>query len=359
MDITTRRRGVIKFTIIFFLIVLFFTFASGTVQTLLKPSVELYAVKGGSIDYTHEVEGRVTYKNTHEAVFGVDLVVEEVLVEDKQSVREGDVLMRLDVGGLELERRERELQIKRLRRRVLEAESGAEADELSSELAILEDALARFTSGYPAGGDVRAGADGVVVLYYEVRQTAPARQPLLAVVESSRAKVISFETSFEDGNNFFVGDSAYINYTGTEKDAHGMIHLKKVELKQLIEKKTHLPDEDMWAFESAFRPELRELFGERVRVTLYRVSPTYRTIVPVSCLTEIRGREAKVYIIETAESLFSIDTIARSATATIEEMNNEFAAITCDALFEGVQIARHSSKPLSSGASVTVAGEYE
>jgi hypothetical protein len=81
-------------------------------------------------------------------------------------------------------------------------------------------------------------------------------------------------------------------------------------------------------------------------------------VVPLSCLSNIEGNKADVFLIDLRQGLFGVETFIKTVSVAILEHNNTYAAISTDLIIPGSMLVSHSTKPLESGKTVSVSQSY-
>ncbi len=105
------RKIVVRFAIVFFIVLIALTFFSKTVERLLLPKVTTYTPTGRVITNTYRFKGRVIYSNTKEAYPFFDYFIDEVLIRDGMQIEIGTPIAKLRDYDIEKIKSQYELQI--------------------------------------------------------------------------------------------------------------------------------------------------------------------------------------------------------------------------------------------------------
>lgn len=89
------KKIIIKFAIVFFIVMLVLLFFSKTVETMLKPMVTTCKPETKAIRDTYEFKALVNYENTKKAYPEFDYFIDEVLIEENQYIEQGMPIAKL------------------------------------------------------------------------------------------------------------------------------------------------------------------------------------------------------------------------------------------------------------------------
>jgi HlyD family secretion protein len=115
-----------------------------------EPTLQTATVQRGDIVISADGSGELVTATESELAFRTTGTLEEILVEDGDQVKEGDVLARLDTSELEQAVDEADVELETAREELADVQAGPSQDELDDAQAVLRDAQLDLQVAYDA-----------------------------------------------------------------------------------------------------------------------------------------------------------------------------------------------------------------
>lgn len=187
MELTSRKKIVLKITLILTTFLIICTFASRSIYTFLLPRVETVALEIGSIVNSFNTTGKANYADSQEVFAANDMKITEVLVETNKEVKKGDPLFLVDTADSTIELRRLELNLlqkqNQLKPTVITPEKKS---ELELKLKIAEMELELFKTNQDIKFEQEGQKQQTILLQYREKSLETQEQLDLAIAELNK-----------------------------------------------------------------------------------------------------------------------------------------------------------------------------
>lgn len=353
---TTHKASIIKIAVVVLLALLVCTVISRTLYTLLLPQVTVQHPKSGTLVYTSRFAGHVTGKTNQKDVLAADnWTVKEVLVEDGQSVIEGDVLFVLDMQEYQIRITQLDASIQQ-QLNTINGFDWSPGDRLvrETELKAMQMQRAQAYSKFPSGGKVKAPATGVI---------ADIIEPGLAQAGSVMASISAGEGDTALEWRVLPAQAKQVLVQGVQLDCtfdifanEKQIVLKEVETQARMLAAEHDAKTSDYLLRAALQTEEAVPIDTPVQIVATAKSKQYELLVPLSVIMTDEGQETYLMVLEETRDIWGLVTRARRVSVEVLESDGINAAISQEgySVNATTRLAAFPSRTLREGEIVRV-----
>lgn len=348
-----RKQWIVKGTAVLILVLLACTAASKTIHNLLLPRVETVAVYSGTLEDKAQLDGTVVHEKMETLWSMGAWEIQEVYVEEGQTVEADAWLLKVDTTDMQLAVREYELEKdKLLHERNTSGTRWSRVQEIDAECAILDEKILALQGEYPADGIVKSDQAGTV----ENLQVSPGMvtskgTALLELIPADASKTVQWQMSDQAMQRFAGMDTIQLYFvaeTGSERSYQSE--------KIAIDKEVFDNESGLWEVSGTLPDTWNQSEISKVQVLLRYESMTYPLIIPAECVTERNG-QYYVYTVDTRESVFGDENVVQEVEITVLEKNSRQVACESGGITEGQRLVRYADKPLADRKTVSVVTE--
>lgn len=343
-ELSTGKKLLIRITVILVVVLLICTFISRTIANSLLPVVTAVGVTGGTLDYSLQVSGSVSYTEISEIALPSDLKILEIYVSPGEHVTEGEPICKVDVRSFLLEYQHFSLLLEQLQEDYQDSRtSEKEKDYISKQIALLTSEMALYEENHLLDELLCAEVSGVVrEVYVEAGDIKPAGTVVLDIIPDTAKKQAVLFVPQEMALYFEEGDKASISYVDEATGAKSSV--------STIATKGF--DNESGAFLFTVLLENETVYeGQDVEVKLIKTSDYYDSLIPIAAVrSDLNGEY--VFVLRTKEGLFGEEQFVQRLDITVIERSNYYVTVDLFNLADRVVIA--TSLPLTSGQKVRV-----
>ena len=352
------KKVLVRTAIVIGVLLIFLTFLSKTIESMLLPKVEVTAIAKEELSNAVKIESTAVYLDeAHKIIYDFPLKVLEIFVEEKSTIQAGDIIMQVDIEEYEIQQKQMELDLLRL--------INARADwwnytkkalaELDMEIEILQEQIEHFKKGYPEDGFIYAPMSGIL-------HAIPVKEGLFGsgimaeIVDSDQllyAKVPLRERDIElysEQCSVSFEYTAIINVNGSEKST-------LMRKSSAVEKKEFDVTENKYFYYVPLGRIDNMAEGAKITVILKNSLGLFEKVLPLSAVSVDASGRLFVYVLGTRNGLFGEENYVKQVF--VEEIGKTQLKIAVDSqdLWPDSQVVISTEGDLTPGQTVRVKGK--
>lgn len=257
------KKVIIRFAVVFFIVMLVLLFFSKTVETMLLPAVTVYTPQDRTVSDSYSFKASINYESTKKAYPMFSYFISEVLVESGQEVMTGQPIAKLREIDVNREKAQYEQDIfaletnvyqieKQLERR-LSADDRAQAEKqlelANNSLEALQEEMELYLSRIDDDYNLLSDFEGTVINVNITDQSyIDITTPILEYADNTIDMAISWDMPKSKRETYNEDSRLYIEYTYKEKDSEGNVTRKSDTIKLPIDKIEYHPETEMYTY---------------------------------------------------------------------------------------------------------------
>lgn len=245
---------------------------------------------------------------------------------------------------LDTAKREYEQKKKLLSRKEEEIKKNGEdyqttVEEKQAEIEVCRLELESMKKNAPAGGTIKAPADGVISsISVENGSVANSGQQLFEIIKNEAG--INIKWTLDSKSASEADKKTEVKFTAEVPE--------KLELNGTVKDKKYLVNEGVYEYTAEIKQENENInmeVGQRVDVLIQKSSTPYPMLVPNSSVTKEGGKSC-IYVLKTKDGIMGEENYVEKAEVTVEEADDFYSAISGAGITDKDKIVTFSSKPL-------------
>ena len=348
-EVTMKYKQIIvKIGIVFLMALLAFTFFSRTIRNSMLPKVRVISPYSGTLNRSLMIyDYEYVSSDSGYIVSEGNWVVDEVYVEEGDTISEGDIifsidtdkfraeLLRLLAAAESLDNSLKDTDLSDEDRRVLELNSFA----AWREYRILRDS-------FPSSGEITSEVSGrIISLNIERYDAIRAGQKLMEIESDESRQMLKFELTFEENSVYRDLNTIKLSFISgaSQKTVKAAVTSKE-------------KNDNSFSWYAEMPDELGE--DDVVRyLELEKKSAEYNYIIPTSCIQSNFETGDFIYMAVEQNKGQSVSYTIQTVNINVLEKGEMYSAVD---LFWGSQtnrIVQYATKPISYGSEVIIIGE--
>ena len=353
---TTHKTKIVKIAVAVAILLLVCTVLSPTVYNLLLPEVSAQTLKSGTLMYTNQFYGTVKGDASGTDITAADAWnIQKVLVEEGQTVTEGEPLFLLDVQRYQIQLKQLQASIQQ-KKNVINSTAWTGGDKLvlNTELQALEMQYTETRSKFPPKGTVTALVGGQV--FGLAKAGAVQTGAVLATIASEGAQnTVMWSVPLVDAKKVLSSGATLSCAFSALSDAQDFV-LKDETCDAKITAVRYDEDAGFYNLQAVLKTGMSVPVGTPVQIQSSVKSEQYDTLVTLSCvMTDADGTKYVLLLHETA-SIWGLSTQVQKQPVTVVESNHLYAAVE-EIFSPGTLFAAYPSRMLQDGETVRVVKE--
>ncbi|MDO4545484.1 MAG: biotin/lipoyl-binding protein [Bacillota bacterium] len=337
-----KKDRVLKWLIIFFIVMVGLTIMSRITYRMLIPKVVLGTVEENVIEHQVSTRGKVT-SNVELPVFTAEgLLISSIYVTEGQKVKEGTVLYGIDQASLNQCIQGKQLELNIVNGQIEEqkqADPSANLQGLEAEQRQKREALEIYTRIRARGGAVKADRDGIITAIYARAGEKTTGNADMMMADKTKGVIVSVSVDSEGEGHYITTSTVALISDGAGGET------KELPIRSLSE------DEEKGTLEiSIALPDDQFQVGQIVEVNLKSLSSRYQTCVPRTALHLDENNKYYVYGIKTTETILGEELTTVKYEVEVLDKNADFAAVK--GVEQRMEIIVDSDKILEEGIKV-------
>lgn len=355
------QRIIIKFAIVFFIVMLVLLFFSKTVETMLLPAVTTFTPIRTTISDSYEFSASVTYENTKKSYTSFDYFIEQVLIEQNQFVKIGMPIAKLRDRDVNTKRSEFEQRIFDLESIVINLEESLKKwmpradkertdrmlERAKENLIDKQEEMDFYFSKIDENNQLLSEVEGkVICVSMQDQSFAYITSSLFEYIDKTSETIIAWNMPVEKAEKFNIESSVIIKYDGFEQGENGIQTYKLCAKESYINSIEYDGLNECYNYKVVLSSEkdLDIISSPKLKLILRTPSIDVENAVPRSAVFE-DTESAGLVIYSIKEDQKTKDLIVRKHKVNIVNEYEIYCEVSYD-FFYGEQIVLTTTKPL-------------